>query len=88
MLGQIFAGDKETDVLAAQKCGILFTFCGSALYPRLPSERRDAIIRRIWVDDVHLDLLSDRYKMALWKVQPGCSGNRPKVAGPDREGCC
>lgn len=46
---------------------------------RLPSERRDANIDRSCVGDIHLDLLSDRDKRPLWKVQGRCSGNRPTV---------
>ena len=46
---------------------------------RLPSERRDANIDRSCVGDIHLDLLSDRDKKPLWKVQGRCSGNRPTV---------
>jgi hypothetical protein len=74
LLGDFFAGDKEKDVLAVLKNSIVFMFGNRALYLRLPSERRDAVVHRIAMEDVHLDLLDARDKpsmgntrLASWK---------------------
>ncbi|CAE7409111.1 unnamed protein product, partial [Symbiodinium necroappetens] len=52
-----FDGDREKDILAVMKRAIFFVFTESALYIRLPSEQKDAIIHRVVVDNVHKDLI-------------------------------
>lgn len=45
-LNDLFAGEKEKDVLATLKRAIIFLFSDSALYLRLPSEDKVATIHR------------------------------------------
>jgi len=62
LLGEIFAGDKEKGVLAVLKRSAVFIFAENALYLRLPSEKRDAIVHRICIEDLYTDLLTERDK--------------------------
>ena len=71
-LDDIFAGEKEKDVLAVLKRAIIFLFSDSALYLRLPSEDKEAIVHRICVEDLHKDLLADRDKPQYGKYKAGC----------------
>ena len=71
LLSDIFAGDKEKDVLAVLKRSIVFLFGNQALYLRLPSEQRNAIVHRIDMDGLHQDLLSDRDKPLYGKYKGG-----------------
>ena len=59
---------------------IFFVFTESALYIRLPSEQRDAIIHRVVVDDVHKDLLSPKDKPQFNDYKCGIT-----TYGPDYE---
>ena len=77
MLDDLFAGEKEKDVLAVLKRSIIFVFTGMALYLRLPSENKEAIIHRICVDDLHKDLLADKDKPFYGKYKAGSMETGP-----------
>eukprot|EP00438_Fugacium_kawagutii_P018364 Skav210909 [mRNA] locus=scaffold15:130393:132312:+ [translate_table: standard] len=77
LLSDIFQGDREKDVLAVLKRSILFLFGNNALYLRLPSERKDAIVHRIDVEAVHQDLLADRDKPLYGKYKGGVMETGP-----------
>lgn len=77
LLSDIFEGEKEKDVLAGLKRSIVFMFSSNALYLRLPSEHKDAMVHRICVDDIHNDLFSpvtslcmENTRMAFWRLGP------------------
>eukprot|EP00438_Fugacium_kawagutii_P027550 Skav207069 [mRNA] locus=scaffold1909:119319:120514:- [translate_table: standard] len=59
------------------KRSILFLFGNNALYVRLPSERKDAIVHRIDVEAVHQDLLADRDKPLYGKYKGGVMETGP-----------
>ena len=71
LLDEFFRGDREKDVLAVLKRSIVFMFGNHALYLRLPSAHRDAIVHRICLEDVHLDLLGERDKPLYGKYKGG-----------------
>ena len=71
LLRYLFAGDSEKDTLAVLKRAIVFAFAESAVYLRLPSEKSDAVVHRICVDDLHRDLLSERDKPLYAKYKVG-----------------
>lgn len=73
LLGEIFAGDKEKDVLAVLKRSAVFIFAENAL--RLPSEKRAAIVHRI--EDIHKDLLAERDKGLYGKYKGGVMETGP-----------
>ena len=77
LLDEFFRGDKEKDALAVLKRSIVVMFGSHALYLRLPSERRDAIVHRICLEDVHLDLLGDRDKPLYGKYKGGTMETGP-----------
>eukprot|EP00438_Fugacium_kawagutii_P017687 Skav211284 [mRNA] locus=scaffold2429:143489:145378:+ [translate_table: standard] len=77
LLDDFFRGDKEKDVLAVLKRSIIFMFGNQALYLRLPSEHRDAVVRRICQDDVRLDLLDVRDKPLYGKYKGGILESGP-----------
>ena len=71
MMTKIFKDDGEGDVLAVLKRSIVFVFGKRALYLRLPSENPETAIHRITVEDVHLDLLSEKDKPYYNKYKQG-----------------
>lgn len=77
MLDDLFAGEKEKDVLAVLKRAIIFVFTGTALYLRLPSEDKESIVHRICVDDLHKDLLADKDKPFYGKYKAGSMETGP-----------
>lgn len=77
LLGEISAGDKEKDVLAVLKRSAVFIFAENALYLRLPSEKRDAIVHRICIEDIHKDLLAERDKGLYGKYKGGVMETGP-----------
>ncbi|CAE7418696.1 unnamed protein product [Symbiodinium microadriaticum] len=71
MMTKIFKDDGEGDILAVLKRSIVFVFGKRALYLRLPSENAETAIHRITVEDVHLDLLSEKDKPYYNKYKQG-----------------
>lgn len=77
LLSDIFQGDKEKDVLAVLKRSIMLMFSENALYLRLPSANRDALVHRINIEDLHKDLLADRDKPLYGKYKDGAMETGP-----------
>ena len=71
MAKKIFSGDGISDIMATLKRSIVLIFGKNALYLRLPSENREAIVHRITVDKVHEDLLSEKDKELYGKYKKG-----------------
>lgn len=71
LLDELFAGEKEKDVCAVLKRSIIFVFTEHALYLRLPSVDKEAIVHRICVDDIHKDLLAEKDKPQNAKYKSG-----------------
>lgn len=76
-LDELFAGEKEKDVLAVLKRSIIFLFTDSALYLRLPSEDKEAIVHRICLEDIHKDLLVEKDKAQYGKYKAGIMETGP-----------
>ena len=53
LIEPVFRDDHVKDRLAVMKRASFFVFSDSGLFIRLPSEKHDAIIHRVVVDDVH-----------------------------------
>ena len=53
LIEPVFRDDHVKDKLAVMKRASFFVFSDSGLFIRLPSEKHDAIIHRVVVDDVH-----------------------------------
>eukprot|EP00438_Fugacium_kawagutii_P019827 Skav227922 [mRNA] locus=scaffold146:177871:189157:+ [translate_table: standard] len=71
LLDELFAGEKEKDVLAVLKRAIILLFTESALYLRLPSEDKEAIVHRVCLEDIHKDLLAEKDKPQYGKYKAG-----------------
>ena len=71
LLDELFAGEKEKDVLAVLKRAIIFLFTESALYLRLPSEDKEGIVHRVCLEDIHKDLLAEKDKPQYGKYKAG-----------------
>lgn len=70
-LDELFAGEKEKDVLAVLKRAMIFLFTDSAMYFRLPSENKEAMVHRICLEDLHKDLLAEKDKPLYGKYKAG-----------------
>ena len=71
LLRRTFPGEKPADIRAVLKRTVIFVFGMHALYLRLPSQREDAPIHRIKIEDVHKDLLADHDKVSYGKYKNG-----------------
>ena len=71
LVRKFFHDYKELDMLAILKRCVVLVFGKNAVYLRLPNQDRDAVVHRILVDDLHLDLLSDRDKDFFAKYKLG-----------------
>ena len=63
LLRRSFSGDKPADIRAVLKRTVVLIFGQSALYLRLPSQKDDAPIHCIRVEDTHKDLLAEHDKV-------------------------
>eukprot|EP00438_Fugacium_kawagutii_P012478 Skav236400 [mRNA] locus=scaffold1702:73948:75483:+ [translate_table: standard] len=71
LLRRTFPGDKPADIRAILKRTVALVFGSFALYLRLPSQRDDAPIHRIQIQDLHKDILADRHKFYYGKYKGG-----------------
>ena len=81
LVHKFFQNYKETDVLAILKRSVVLVFGKKALYLRLPSQEKDAVIHQIHVDDCHNDLFSDREKSWYAKYKIGINEVPPTLKG-------
>ena len=81
MMTKIFKDDGEGDILAVLKRSIVFVFGKKALYLRMPSENPETPIHRITVEDIHLDLLSEKDKPYYNKYKQGKIERSPDYDG-------
>ena len=81
MMTKICKDDGEGDTLAVPMCSIVFVFGKHALYLRMPSENPETPIHRITVEDVHLDLLSEKDKPHYNKYKQGKIERSPDYDG-------
>ena len=77
LIDKFFADYKDLDKLAILKRCAFFVFGQRALYLRLPSQDREAIVHCIQVEDTHLDLFTQRdkdfyakYKLGIQECPP------------------
>ena len=91
LIEPVFRDDHVKDKLAVMKRASFFVFSDSGLFIRLPSEKHDAIIHRVVVDDVHKDLLASKdkpfynhYKNGTVVYGPDYEQELPAGAGDDR----
>ena len=66
-----FEGDLEKDVMAVLKRSVIFVLCETALYLRLPSEKKSGMIHRICIQDIHSDMLADDDKPLYGQYKTG-----------------
>ena len=81
MMTKIFKDDGEGDTLAVLKRSVVFVFGKHALYLRMPSENPETPIHRITVEDIHLDLLSEKDKPYYNKYKQGKIERSPDYDG-------
>ena len=77
LLRRTFPGDKPADIRAVLKRTVVFIVGQSALYLRLPSQKDDAPIHRIEVEDIHQDLLAEHDNLWYGKYKSGESEKPP-----------
>lgn len=77
LLRRTFPGDKPADIRAALKRTVVLIFGQSALYLRLPSQKDDAPIHCIRVEDIHTDPLAEQDKVWYGKYKSGESQKPP-----------
>ena len=71
LIEPLFQGDNLKDKMAVMKRAIFFVVTGSGLFIRFPSEKHDAIIHRVVVDNVHQDLLAAKDKAVYGQYKTG-----------------
>ena len=71
LIDTFFKDDHAKDVMAIMKRATFFVFTETAVFLRMPSEKRGATVHRIVADDLHRDLLKPRDKHLLGQYKVG-----------------